>query len=253
MKLLSIFLLLTLNFLQTLSALSSSVAIPCYYKHFPYLDGLLDSLTLQTLQPDEVVISLSEVEKIDSKDIDTLENKKWPFNVKIIRRSGVHMEGSNRTKAAINCKSDIIFCIDADDIPHPQRIEAVIKIFKKKPDAVMVLCGHAYCPGESIVCDSSIPFYSQDLFLSSRFDLESSQWLKLKSIEELTHWDTGIHNGSPSIRKKILDDLSWSDLKNGADLEFNEKVFLKYNSTFLIKLPLLHYYNGRSSGLYIGR
>ncbi len=235
--------------------LTAGVAIPCYYKHFRYLPSLLESLTQQTRLPEQVVISLSQVELLASGDIDSLESIHWPFQLTIIRRTGVFMEGSNRTTAAKHSATDIVLCIDADDIPHPQRVEAVMQLFEEIPEAAVVLCGHAYCPGESVVCDPAIPFYSPEDYGAIRFDLGPMTWIKLNQIEDLQLWDTGIHNGSPSIRRSILEDADvfWTDLKNGADQEFNRKTMLKYQQTYMIQLPLLHYYNARSSGADIGR
>lgn len=237
-----------------LAALTSAVAVPCYYKHFMYLPGLMQSLSLQTRLPDEVVISLSQVELLEPHQIDALEAQHWPFQLTIIRRTGVYMEGANRTTAAKKCRADIVLCIDADDIPHPQRVEAVVQLFKAKPEAKVVLCGHAYCPGESLICDKAIPFYTPKDFAASRFELDAANWVKLHTREDLINWPSGIHNGSPSIRRSIMeDDVKWSDLKNGADLEFNALMLQKYGESYFIQLPLLHYYNRRSSGADVGR
>jgi glycosyltransferase involved in cell wall biosynthesis len=244
----------TLGISTNLTALSSGVAVPCYYKHFKYLNGLLKSLSQQTRLPDEVVISLSQVENLATEEVDALESGPWPFPVEIIRREGVFMEGANRTTAAKHCSSDVILCIDADDLPHPQRIEAVLQLFENLPSAVMVLCGHAYCPGESVVCEGSIPFFSPAEYAALRFELGPSTWLQLYQESELTCWKSGVHNGSPSIRRTALDgDVYWSDLKNGADQEFNRLIFQMYRETYLIQLPVLLYCNARSSGADIGR
>lgn len=249
-----IVLMTTLGSSHELQALSSSVAVPCYYKHFKYLPSLLTSLTQQTCLPDEVVISLSQVEYLTNEEIDALENSPWPFPVEIIRRVGVFMEGSNRTTAARHCSSDIILCVDADDIPHPQRIEAVLQLFSTLPDADMVLCGHAYCPGEAIVCEPAIPFFLPAEYAQLRFNLGPHTWIHLDDISGLTRWASGVHNGSPSFRRSLLETrLYWSDLKNGADLKFNSLVISQNHQTYLIQLPLLHYFNGRSSGADVGR
>ncbi len=234
--------------------LTSSVAIPCYYKHYKYLPVLLKSLTAQTRLPREVVISLSQVEELNEEDLTGLEKGAWPFHVKIIRRVGVFMEGSNRTTAARCCSGDIILCMDADDIPHPQRIEAVLQLFETYPDADMVLCGHAYCPGEAIVCEPSIPFFTADEFYELRFELGDQTWFPLYAKSDLMKWSTGVHNGSPSLRRRVIEQgIFWTDLKNGADLQFNTTLIERGHSCYLIQLPLIHYYNGRSSGADIGR
>lgn len=238
-----------------MEALTSGIAIPCYFKHFRYLGTLIESLAGQTRLPDEVVVSLSQVEELAEEEIAALEAGPWPFKVKVVRRQGVFMEGANRTMAAKTCCSDIVLCIDADDIPHPQRVEAVMSLFEQTPSALLVLCGHAYCPGEAIVCEASIPFFTPNEYEAQRWDLKSVRWKRLKSAEDLTLWSSGIHNGSPSLRRVLLDHegILWTDRKDGADLEFNSLVLNTFGQTYLIQLPLIHYFNGRSSGHDIGR
>lgn len=250
-----LFFLFCANFFHfELEALTSGVAVPCYYKHFKYLHGLLKSLEQQTRLPDEVVISLSQIENLTQDEMDALEFYPWPFSVKIIRREGIFMEGSNRTTAARNISSDVVICIDADDIPHPQRVEAIMQLFETVPEVAMVLCGHAYCPGESIICEQAIPLYFPAEFAELRFELGSYKWLRLGRSSDLVRWESGVHNGSPSLRRNLFEEnIFWTDLKNGADLEFNTMMINKGHIAYLIQLPLLHYYNGRSSGADIGR
>lgn len=237
-----------------LDAMTSSVAVPCYYKHFKFLPGLLQSITMQTVLPDKVVISLSQIENLEQEEIDKLEFAPWPFKVEIIRRKGVFMEGANRTTAVLQCDTDIVLCIDADDIPHPQRIEAVLQLFEFCPNAQMVLCGHAYTPDESIICEPSLSTISSEEFMKMRFELNSNTWLRIYDKTDLQNWSSGVHNGSPALRRSIMNNgYYWTDLKNGADLEFNNSILMDRHESYLISIPLLHYYNGRSSGADIGR
>jgi glycosyltransferase involved in cell wall biosynthesis len=249
-----LFVAIYLTLSMPLQALTSSVAVPCYYKHFKYLPDLLKSITNQTILPEKVVISLSQVENLSEVDVDNLEAGPWPFEVDIIRREGVFMEGANRTTAVLHCTSEIVLCIDADDIPHPQRIEAVLQLFETMPNTQMVLCGHAYPPGEHINVEKAIPIIAAEDYKNRRFELGQKHWLRIYSIKDLQNWSSGVHNGSPSIRRSIMDKgYKWTDLKNGADQEFNNSILKNKHESYLIKLPLLHYYNGRSSGADVGR
>ena len=245
---------LLLVFPLALLGLTASVAVPCYHKHFLYLPDLLQHLAQQTQVPEEVVIALSQVEELHPSDIDCLEAGPWPFRLVILRREGVFMEGANRTLAARSASQQIVLCIDADDLPHPQRVEAVCAFFDRMEKANFVLTGHAYCPGYSIVCEPTIPFYTEEEYSLLRFPLTGEYWVPLHTREDLTRWDSGVHNGSPSFRREILDGgVFWTDRKNGADLEFNIKVVESDLGAYLLTLPLIHYYNQRSSGTDIGR
>jgi len=59
-----IFILGTIFFVPSILGITCSVIIPCYYGHFKYLPELLEALCQQTELPDEVVISISEANKI---------------------------------------------------------------------------------------------------------------------------------------------------------------------------------------------
>lgn len=245
---------LLLVFPLAVLGLTASVAVPCYHKHFLYLPDLLQHLAQQTQIPEEVVIALSQVEELHPWEIDRLEGEPWPFRLVILRREGVFMEGANRTLAALSASQQIVLCIDADDVPHPQRVEAVCAFFDRMEEADFALTGHAYCSGHSIVCEPTIPFYTQEEYSLLRFDLTGEYWVPLEAREDLMRWDSGVHNGSPSFRREILDGgLFWTDRKNGADLEFNIKVLESGLGGYLLTLPLIHYYNQRSSGVDIGR
>ena len=61
-----------------------SVIIPCHFKHAYLLHPLLQLFERQTRLPDEVVISLSEANKVSRSIIATLENEEWLFPVKLL-------------------------------------------------------------------------------------------------------------------------------------------------------------------------
>ncbi len=235
-----------------------SVAIPCYWKHFKYLPDVLESLSRQTLLPAEVVIACSEIEKVDPSALRDLEAADWPFPIKITYRSGFHSEGSNRTFAAIHCKEPIVCCIDADDYAHPQRLEAICKTFVRFPFLNLILTGHAYCPDLSKQCCSAIPWFSRDAYQQLRFDLEQSPISYIHEKSDLQNWETGVHNGSPSFLRKVIDEgFFWTDLSNGADQQFNLSVVeanrFQQTKAALICLPLIHYFNIRTSACELKR
>ena len=107
------------------SHVTTSVIIPCFYGHFKHLDELMNALCNQTVLPDEVVISLSEIDKLNPALIKKFENKKYPFPVKLIKHRELLWAGPNRNSACEHAIGDIFICQDADDLPHPQRIEII--------------------------------------------------------------------------------------------------------------------------------
>ena len=110
--------------------LKTSIIIPCAGAHFQHLNVLLQSYEHQTCLPDEVVISLSSTEELNISEIDTMENNAWPFKIKILRTFGKQSAGLNRNIASSHATGDIFIYQDADDIPHPQRVEIVKFLFE---------------------------------------------------------------------------------------------------------------------------
>ena len=103
------------------------VAIPCYYGHIGNLFVLLDSIERQTILPNKVVISIS------STGISFENNQTYSFPIEILITEEKQNASRNRNIAASNLGDmDYITFIDADDIMHPQRIEALLEVVKKE-------------------------------------------------------------------------------------------------------------------------
>jgi len=64
--------------------LTVSVIIPCHYKHVIHLYDLLKCYEAQTVLPNEVIISISEIDKAPKDLIDKLKAETWIFPVKYI-------------------------------------------------------------------------------------------------------------------------------------------------------------------------
>ncbi len=104
--------------------------IPCVAKHFPYIFTLLQHFQEQTSPPEEIVISVSEIGQISEDELLRVEEYPWKFEVKFLKHSGKKSAGQNRNLACEIATGDLIICQDADDIPHPQRVEIVKYIFE---------------------------------------------------------------------------------------------------------------------------
>jgi hypothetical protein len=200
--------------------LSTSVIIPCYYKHFEYLFDLISDYCQQTIMPDEIVISLSEYHLVDQNEIYKLINYNWPFRVILITTEKKLFAGENRNIAGENCSGDIIICQDADDKPHRQRIEIIKSIFiENKVDHLM----HGYAKRSS---DLDFYYHKNISFHQKRFRLTP---------------------GNIAIKKEVFNKIKWSNYPRGQDCKFNKDV---KNAGFCcqkIYLPLLWYRKDLSS------
>src|SRR6185436_18764768 len=104
--------------------------IPCHPAHFVFLENLLQCHAQQTVVPDEVVISLSQGWKIPERARSDLTSREWPFKLVLLTHAHKLCAGENRSMAADNSSGDLLICQDADDLPHPQRIEIIKHLFE---------------------------------------------------------------------------------------------------------------------------
>lgn len=207
-----------------------SVIVPCCYKHFHLVPELLEAISIQTKLPDEVVISISESEKIPVDQIKKTENLQYPFKVRLIFHKERLYAGENRNSACENAIGDIFISQDADDIPHPQRIEIVTNFFKLYPNIQQII--HKW---------TANPAMNRNFFTLDKIE----RYL-------VTNWSyystfTGVHNGNCAIRRQVFDKIQWTNKQKAQDVEFNKKVIEYFAQTMVIDARLLVYRNNLSS------
>jgi hypothetical protein len=128
------------------------LAIPATKSYMDSLEKLLYNISMQTILPDEVSISISEVD-------DYKPNKDYGLNLIITTHKEPKNGAENRNIASDKLSTDIISFIDCDDLMHPQRIEYIKKSFEYGIDAVV----HEFEISHN--CEWKTPEYSLDDFL----------------------------------------------------------------------------------------
>ncbi|MEX0939741.1 MAG: glycosyltransferase family A protein [Candidatus Babeliales bacterium] len=205
--------------------MTTSVVVPCVARHFLWLSGMLESYENQTVRPDEVIISISEVEKLNPKEINDLEAGMWSFKLKVIRKKGVILDGDNRTIAMDNASGEILIFSDADDIPHPQRVEIAKFIFENY-EVDHILHGMANSRKE-------------DFNLSKLDDLEI---LKFNNFGQILNFATNtgfaITTGSPCFLRKVGEKIKWEAIK---DQEHAHKVYNLFKNNIVLCSRLILY------------
>jgi glycosyltransferase involved in cell wall biosynthesis len=218
-KILIVFLLYSLS----LEALTTSVIIPCHPKHVQHLPNLLETLNAQTVTPDEVVISISEMEKSNPTDIEKLLKGTYVFPLEVRMTNSKKGAGQNRNRACEVAHGDIVICQDADDLPHPQRIE-IIKYFFENHDFNLLI--HKWQEDEE-------PFVDQDEFVAIPFE-------EVKSLEHYGTF-TYIANGNNAFKRELLLRHHWNDNYNGEDVIFNLEMMQTEGKVFVIDVSLQKY------------
>jgi|GEM_PF-1071905 len=204
-------------------SLSSSVIIPCSHSHFFILPELLNHYCHQTRLPYEIVISLSGIERLNPEEIEDLETRSWPFHLKVLKTEGPLSAGQNRHMASYASSGDILIYQDADDLPHPQRIE-MIQYFFECYDVDHIL--HLWQGIDPFVVSSP----------------EKMSYKILERYEEVSKSILPIHNGNLSILRPILEKVAWDPTWTPeADITFNRNIFANSFKTICLDYPLISY------------
>lgn len=208
--------------------LTVSVIIPCSYKHAAHLPTLLRSLEEQTVIPEEVVISLSEAHNVDPQIIDAIQKSTWAFSCILLTSPDMQYAGKNRNRACQQASGDIFILQDADDIPHPQRIE-VIKYCFEHHNADHLMHEFVMISPQSPITFAAIPDV-QKLKLEWNHNYES------------VRKQAKYHNGNIAIRRKVFDTVQWSEtMARSQDTDFNRRTYKAFEHTAQLKAPLLYY------------
>lgn len=218
-----------MNALTEKKTVKISVIIPANYKHAKHLNGLLHILEQQTVLPDEVVISLSESGKVEPEIIEALRNTPWAFPCKLITSPSVQYAGKNRNIGCKNASGDVFILQDADDIPHPQRVEAIKYCFENYKDLNHLM--HEY-------------FFTNETQAINFNPINDMQKLPLLWNQSFSaiHKHGRFTNGNVAISRKTFEKVKWSDtMARGQDTDFNNRVYRSLKKTALLRVPLLSY------------
>lgn len=210
-----------------------TVIIPCWQGHAPHLEPLLYELAGQSLVPDEVVVSFSESGAVDPVLIETLKNRRWPFDLVILTETDQLYAGPNRNRAFAFATGELIICQDADDLPHPQRIEIIHTVYEDyAPDHIM----HNYSLDES-------KELRWEVFDMNEIPVKrpNSWYSLLRDFRKVTH-------GNIAVSRHVLSQIQWPNKRVGEDFAFNKRCFERFGNTVVIDWPLYLYRVQNSSG-----
>jgi len=186
-----------------------SVVIPCIPRDTHKLDRCLQSISRQTYQPCEVIISHSGIS--DKKNEELLlkfNSNNYKFIIKISSKEGKANAAENRNrgvKVSSNC--DYISFIDSDDAMQPQRLEILNKIIEKENP----LCiGHAFSNSENILNK----VFTENEIESALHKIDDG--LKFNEIHNDTrnqrYWlYVGMHHGNVTERKDVFNHITQNE------------------------------------------
>lgn len=171
------------------------------YNGATYLPELLDSLSHQTLKPDEIVIS---DDCSNDNTIRILERYSEELPIRIIRNKSNLGVNKNFEKAIKGCLGDYIFICDQDDVWFPNNIEEKIHILEEMSPNVPALV-----TTQSFVTDKKLRILQQ-----RKLSKDINDWRYL-----LTKQGQGT---TMAFNKKLLDALpkQWPEIFNEFPYDF---------------------------------
>src|SRR5574342_668927 len=124
------------------SARTVSVVVPCAHSHVAHLAQLVAALHAQTPKPDQIVVAVSGCEA----------SVLPPLDAQVLHVPDRRTAGANRNRGTAATNGDIVVYQDADDLPHPQRLEIIAELFAKyQIDHLMHLFYHHEAPRSEVL------------------------------------------------------------------------------------------------------
>jgi cellulose synthase/poly-beta-1,6-N-acetylglucosamine synthase-like glycosyltransferase len=206
---------------------STSIVIPCHHLHAKYLKRVCQAYCNQTVLPDEIVISLSGYLQIEEEIIKDLEETPWPFPVRLILTEESKKCCENRNIAAGAAECDILILQDADDFPHPQRVE-IISYFFNNYDIVHLM--HSVQKNDNRFVPQS--------------DFSELDHFYLSGIRFLfkNYGDKSLGCGVNAVLKTVHNQTKWVEYDLfGTDVKFCARVMKKYKKTMGLGCSLYLY------------
>lgn len=208
-----------------------SVIVPCSHKHVRLLPELIEHLGAQTRKADEIVVAVSGCEAPAVP----------ATSARILYSSVPQTCGQNRNRASEAAVGDVLIYQDADDLPHPQRVEIIAGLFEVY-EIEHLMHGYIYTRGSRW----SVGFPSgTNKNFDGRIEMPSS------SIEEAAARcayrsepapSTRVTNGEIAVARFVFDAVCWPERGGtGTDMEFNKTVYARFKRTAATELPLVIY------------
>lgn len=176
-----------------------SFCITAYDQDCYLLSNLLDMLVSQTASPDEIIIYISGISKLDLPKRIFINTKSVPiYAFYSLKRT---MQSVARNICSKIASGDILIFFDVDDEPHPQKIEITQLLFNRQHAEFLL---HNYIPS---------PIRNQPKFstidqnsIEARTDLIADN-----QSTNLICGNMPIHHAHIAVKRKVFDTVSFNE------------------------------------------
>jgi hypothetical protein len=207
-----------------------SVGIPCIPKHIKHLKELIKTINNQKLLPYEIIISLSEFKKKNGIKLEKNLKKISHANVKIITSEKKMHAGENRNICGMNCMTELISFIDADDLMCPYKLKILEDIYiKYNYDVIYANATHS----NMSKCSNTYNIIKNKKDTTQKYksynntDENTSVWLYSPEGK--------VSHGHPTMKTNIIKNIPMDINGYGEDTRYIHKLFK--NNLNVMTLP----------------
>lgn len=214
----------------------TSVVVPCSHKHVRLLPELVEEIGRQTRRPDEIVIALSGS-----------QTPPLPGHVRLLHGRTASTAGHNRNRGSEAATGTVLIYQDADDLPHPQRVEVIAGLFERY-EVEHLMHGYMYTRGQTwSVGHPDQPSDHRPLPIElPPTSVEDAAQRSAYRSEPLPA--TIVSNGEVAVLRSTWRAAPWPEHAGaGEDQEFNQRIFSLARRTATTILPLVVYRHHYSS------
>ena len=193
------------------------LAIPCTKSYINYLENLLENISKQTVIPDEISISISEMENY-------YPTNDYGLNLIITTTIDKKNGAENRNIASSKLNTDIVSFMDCDDLMHPQRTEFIKESFVNDIDGVV----HDFEISHN--CSWKTIEFPLDEFLNVTYENMDFKKDVIDSIVSGSLYPNNVsvkyvyHNAHVSVKKELLKNFTYDTTHTFPDSIFNRSL-----------------------------
>lgn len=214
--------------------MKTTLIIPSTPEHYLGIMPILESYLNGSTKPDEVIISLSEANRLTPQHNQIEQN--MPPDVIMLKHDSIMHAGDNR-QAARDCSTgDIIIYADADDIAHPDKIRIIKHVFEST-NAIHI--NHTYTGPWKEFKKIDINNPRVHKYHHRRYALKDGVLTPM--FGHLYGSRFNLACGHPAVLKEV--DIKWTSDRIGEDVQFCFSTYFKYNRSYIINEPLIKYSN----------
>jgi len=226
----------------------TSLVIPCTPEHFINISMILFHYASGTKIPDEVVVSLSNSNFLNSGMLDLVErtfNEKFA-SFKILKHDRKLSHGPNRQAGSDGSTGDLLIYADADDVPHLKRVETIHHFFSSFD---IVHLNHWWCREDFKFKDFSlddVTYIDSQKLNETYFFHNDLNRVRVETPGGYGSMFGRVHGGNLAIKRDVLEKVRWKDWNElqfgpAEDWEFCVETLFHFKKSMILNADLIKY------------